>query len=174
MSKSPMHRMTWTFHHIFRTRVLNAAGDQCDRVVLTWNIKWGNHYNVRLDVRNWISICSLSTVLRASHNKQMLQLVKWTIGWWYSVSTKQRCEDVLYQQFHKPLVSRQRISPRRLHLCDTEPHPHPGLHQVAPFSSRGELGLGTLADHINSLDTSYFIWNIQGGPKKGGFEGKWL
>ena len=82
--------------------------------------------------------------------------------WWYSVSTKQRCEDVLYQQFHKPLVSRQRISPRRLHLCVIQSRIlildyTKWLHSP---TTNTELGLGTLPDHINSLDTSYCILDI--------------
>ena len=117
-----------------------------------------------MDVRNWISICSLSTVLRASHNKQiegaLLQLVKCTILLTDDIqfSTKQRCEDVLYQQFHKPLVSRQRISPRRLHLCVIQSRIL--ILDYTKWLHSPEPELGTLTDHINSLDTSYCILDI--------------
>ena len=77
---------------------------------------------------------------------------------WFSVSTKQRCEDVLYQQFHKPLVSRQRISPRRLHLCVIQSRIL--ILDYTKWLHSTELGQGTLPDHINSLDTSYCILDI--------------
>ena len=127
MSKSPMHRMTWTFH--ISSHLQNKSSKCNRRSIAMWPCCSYLKHKMRKSLQCKIGCKKLDFNLQSQYCPTCLTQqadrgcavttcqMDYTIGRWYSVSTKQRCEDVLYQQFHKPLVSRQRISPRRLHLC---------------------------------------------------------
>ena len=116
--------MTWTFHPMFRT----SKNSKCSRrSIAMWPCCSYLKHKMRKSLQCKIGCKKLDFNLQSQYCPTCLTqqadrgcavtTCQMDYCWWYSVSTKQRCEDVLYQQFHKPLVSRQRISPRRLHLC---------------------------------------------------------